>query len=382
MGTLLRNYHSYPDPNEKPVISSSRSNISSVAAIPKDEASLALSTASSLPMDAEYPGFSFTSREKTTSTAPFPTKQSRLSNGLTVVSQDSFSLMTSLALVVGSGSANERQVGEGYNGGVTNMIELMAFKSTVTMREHEIKTKIEELGGMAQCVANRESILYCVDVLRSNVEPALELLRDTVLSPLYSEEVLEDGRATMGFISDELKAEVLSRDAIVQAAYPNEPLGNFHMCPLDKTHLVTEASIQKFRQDHFYGENCLISGKFPQTIGMYDNGSGLGAGIDHETLAKLTEKYFSGLPSKGVSADKVIEGRPRSVYSGGMMKNERHLKEPFIKVCLGFEVGGWTSEAFTTVCVLQQLLGGGSSFSAGGPGKGMYSRLYREVLNR
>lgn len=29
------------------------------------------------------------------------------------------------------------------------------------------------------------------------------------------------------------------------------------------------------------------------------------------------------------------------------------------------------------VCVMQMLLGGGSSFSAGGPGKGMYSRLYR-----
>ena len=34
------------------------------------------------------------------------------------------------------------------------------------------------------------------------------------------------------------------------------------------------------------------------------------------------------------------------------------------------------------ICVLQTLLGGGDSFSAGGPGKGMYSRLYREVLNR
>ena len=33
------------------------------------------------------------------------------------------------------------------------------------------------------------------------------------------------------------------------------------------------------------------------------------------------------------------------------------------------------------VCVVDTLLGGGSSFSAGGPGKGMYSRLYREVLN-
>jgi processing peptidase subunit alpha len=28
------------------------------------------------------------------------------------------------------------------------------------------------------------------------------------------------------------------------------------------------------------------------------------------------------------------------------------------------------------------MLGGGDSFSAGGPGKGMYSRLYREVLNQ
>ena len=257
---LLRSYHSYPDPNEKPVISSSRSTISSVAAIPKDETALALSTASSLPMDAEYPGFSFTSRMGTSNAVPFPTLQSRLSNGMAVVSQDSFSLMTSLAVVIGSGSANERQADEGYNGGVTNMIELLAFKSTLTMREHEIKTKIEELGGMAQCVANRESILYCVDVLRSNVEPALELLRDTILAPYYSEEILEDGRATMGFISDEMKAEVLSRDAIVQAPYPNQPLGNFHMCPLDKTHLITETSIQKFREDHFYGENCLISG--------------------------------------------------------------------------------------------------------------------------
>ena len=262
----MRSYHSYPDPNEKPVISSSRSSISSVAAIPKDEASLTLSSASSLPMDAEYPGFSFTSREGATNAAPFPTKNSRLPNGLAVVSQDSFGLMTSIALVVGSGSANEKQVGEGYNGGVTNMIELMAFKSTLSMREHEIKTKIEELGGMAQCVANRESILYCVDVLRSNIEPALELLRDTVLSPLYSEEGLEYGRATMGFISDELKAEMLSRDAIVQAAYPNQPLGNFHLCPLDKARLITESSIQKFRQDNFYGENCLISGEFLRVL--------------------------------------------------------------------------------------------------------------------
>lgn len=37
---------------------------------------------------------------------------------------------------------------------------------------------------------------------------------------------------------------------------------------------------------------------------------------------------------------------------------------------------------FVDIFLQQVLLGGGDSFSAGGPGKGMYSRLYREVLNR
>lgn len=34
------------------------------------------------------------------------------------------------------------------------------------------------------------------------------------------------------------------------------------------------------------------------------------------------------------------------------------------------------------MATLQTLLGGGGSFSAGGPGKGMYSRLYTNVLNQ
>jgi len=52
------------------------------------------------------------------------------------------------------------------------------------------------------------------------------------------------------------------------------------------------------------------------------------------------------------------------------------------RVALALEVGGWHSDDLVATCVLQTLLGGGNSFSAGGPGKGMYSRLYRQVLNR
>ena len=54
-----------------------------------------------------------------------------------------------------------------------------------------------------------------------------------------------------------------------------------------------------------------------------------------------------------------------------------------LHVCLsGGQVAGWHDPDLVAMCVVQILLGGGDSFSAGGPGKGMYSRLYRELLNR
>lgn len=49
---------------------------------------------------------------------------------------------------------------------------------------------------------------------------------------------------------------------------------------------------------------------------------------------------------------------------------------------LAFEAVPIGSEDIYALATLQTLLGGGGSFSAGGPGKGMYSRLYTEVLNR
>jgi mitochondrial-processing peptidase subunit alpha len=65
-----------------------------------------------------------------------------------------------------------------------------------------------------------------------------------------------------------------------------------------------------------------------------------------------------------------------SIYGSTLPEDEQ------CRVAMAFPVGGWHSDSMVTACVLQTLLGGGSSFSAGGPGKGMYSRMYQQVLNR
>ena len=51
-------------------------------------------------------------------------------------------------------------------------------------------------------------------------------------------------------------------------------------------------------------------------------------------------------------------------------------------IYLAFEALQISSEDIYALATLQTLLGGGGSFSAGGPGKGMYSRLYTNVLNQ
>lgn len=51
-------------------------------------------------------------------------------------------------------------------------------------------------------------------------------------------------------------------------------------------------------------------------------------------------------------------------------------------IVIGLESVGHQHKDFVSHCVLNMMMGGGGSFSAGGPGKGMYTRLYTNVLNR
>ncbi|XP_011408622.2 PREDICTED: mitochondrial-processing peptidase subunit alpha-like, partial [Amphimedon queenslandica] len=51
-------------------------------------------------------------------------------------------------------------------------------------------------------------------------------------------------------------------------------------------------------------------------------------------------------------------------------------------VAVAMESSSYSENNFYTFAVLNSLMGGGGSFSAGGPGKGMYTQLYLNVLNK
>lgn len=104
-------------------------------------------------------------------------------------------------------------------------------------------------------------------------------------------------------------------------------------------------------------------------------------GVPHEKAVAYASKYlgdwesthppFAKEPAHYVGGETCIP--PAPVFGG--------LPE-FYHVQIGFEGLPIDHPDIYALAVLQTLLGGGGSFSAGGPGKGMYSRLYTHVLNQ
>jgi len=104
-------------------------------------------------------------------------------------------------------------------------------------------------------------------------------------------------------------------------------------------------------------------------------------GLPHEELVSLANSCMSDLnPDANVEA-------PKAAYTGGELRLHDSHADPqkgpaLAHFALAFETASWHDQDLVPMCVLQMMMGGGGSFSAGGPGKGMYSRLYENVLNQ
>ncbi|KAL3780411.1 hypothetical protein HJC23_004348 [Cyclotella cryptica] len=312
------------------------------------------------------------------------TKITTLSNGVRVGSMETFGQVSTLGVVLDYGSRYEsdRFVDPSTNqvvstAGVNHMMELLAFQSTKGHSGMEIQNILENLGGVTFATSSREQMMYGVDVLRPNTKQAFDLLGETVRTPMMYESEVEAMKQVIEFQLMDMNPQILLGEGLQMAAYGKiggdlQQLGRPHFCTLENLQNITTQSVHAFREEYLLHK--------PQGIVV------AGSGIEHDALVELAESNFGhiqSIPETGKS--KTIP----SIYTGGEYRlqtppnpNPAIKKEEFTHIAIAFEVGGWHSPDLVPVCVLQTLLGGGSSFSAGGPGKGMYSRLYREVLNR
>jgi len=281
-----------------------------------------------------------------------------LDNGLRVASQETYGQVTAFGMFVDAGSKYETD----SNNGVSHMLEHMAFKSTKNRSHLKLVRDVEEMGGQMGAACAREVMIYQGECLRDHVNDAIEILADTIVNPAFAEWDLDEQRKVIGYELEDMEAnpQTVVTELVHKAAFTDSsPLGRSLWCPKRNIGKLTVDDLRAHMDEHYTADKMVLSA----------------AGIEHDTLVELAKKHFSGIP-KGTGDKK----SPISIYVGG---DERLRGDsPLTHVSMCFNAGGWNSKNLLELCTLHMLLGGGGSFSAGGPGKGMYSRLYTNVLNR
>lgn len=234
---------------------------------------------------------------------------------------------------------------------------------------------------------------------------ALSLIADTVINPSFKKEELDAQRDAAYYEGRELnsKPDMLLPEVIHAVAYNNQGLGNPMLCPEERIPSINSDLLRHAFREWYRPERMVIAA----------------AGVAHEELVELTDKHFSSLksftssiqppqvrtssptpphllspPSHGVTKtltraasylfpNSLSQNIPRSstsTYTGGHTFIHSPSQE-LDHLYVAYEGVGVNDDDVYVVATIQVLLGGGGSFSAGGPGKGMYSRLYTHILN-
>ncbi len=138
-----------------------------------------------------------------------------------------------------SGSAAESE----EHGGASHFLEHLVFKGTEKRSTADIAKVVDILGGDVDAFTGKEYTSFYAHVLDEQLDTALDLLTDIVVSPRFSDDDLEMER---GVILEEIRMvedtpDDLVHEIFVTSFWPDHPLGR----PI----LGTEETVNKLRKE-------------------------------------------------------------------------------------------------------------------------------------
>jgi mitochondrial-processing peptidase subunit alpha len=295
---------------------------------------------------------------------------------------------------------------------------------------------LESLGGNIQCASSREAIMYQSATFNASVPETIALLAETIRDPLITEQEVQQQLETAEYEIQEIwaKPDLIIPELLHMAAYKDNTLGHPLLCPRERLPYINKSLIEKYRGTFYKPERIVVAfagiqheeavrltEKYfgdiaksasaastsptaePAKIDLSSPGSQTAPSPPQSAASKLLGKIpgfnnFSTTASRQATVSpldpSLIQSRPQSLltapshYTGGYLAlptlppPPNKFTIPLSYVHIAFEGVPISSDDIYAQATLQTLLGGGGSFSAGGPGKGMYSRLYTNVLNQ
>ncbi|KAH8790230.1 peptidase M16 inactive domain-containing protein [Hyaloscypha finlandica] len=364
---------------------------------------------------------------------------STLPNGVRVATEALPGHFSGVGVFIDAGSRYENE----YLRGVSHIMDRLAFKSTKKRTSDEMLESLESLGGNINCASSRESLMYQSATFNSAVPTTVALLAETIRDPLVTEEEVQQQLETAAYEIGEIwsKPELILPELVHMAAFKDNTLGNPLLCPKDRLTQIDKSVIETYRDTFFRPERMVVAfagvqhdeavrlteqyfGDMPKSEAPILSQTGSETSLDSSstrndssississqppTQPQQPSKLLSRIPFfKNIStsapnnasvepfntlslshAPTTFDITQPSHYTGGFLSLPslpppiNPSLPPLTHIHVAFEALPISSEDIYALATLQTLLGGGGSFSAGGPGKGMYSRLYTNVLNQ
>lgn len=357
-----------------------------------------------------------------------------LPNGIRVATEALPGHFSGIGVYVDAGSRYENDALRG----VSHIVDRLAFKSTRSTSGDQMAEKMESLGGNIQCASSRESLMYQSATFNSAVESTVGVLAETIRDPLITEDEVQQQLETADYEIGEIwsKPELILPELVHMAAYKDNTLGNPLLCPKERLPHINRDVVEAYRKEFYKPDRIVVAfagvdhneavklteqyfgdmakGQGPSLIGVNDHGSIASQNTEQQTFfadhptptgappqqSKLLSKIpflknFSTSAADSASLNSAfdlnfppIDTTTPSHYTGGFLTLPpippplNPMLRRLSHIHLAFEALPISSPDIYALATMQTLLGGGGSFSAGGPGKGMYSRLYTNVLNQ
>ena len=282
--------------------------------------------------------------------------------------------------------------------------------------------------------------MYQSASFNSAVPTTMGVLADTIRDPLITDQEVGQQLETAEYEVGEIwsKPELILPELVHLAAYKDNTLGNPLLCPPERLPHIDRNTILRYRRTFIQPDRMVVAfagighqealrlteqyfGDMKQDTPVL-SGTGLDTSYtDSQDIPSTQTGSYSSLASSNSStqSSKLLSKIPffknlstsapaqaslaslqsssnsdsinlnvPSHYTGGFLSLPAIPPPPnpalpiVSHIHIGFEALPITSDDIYALATLQTLLGGGGSFSAGGPGKGMYSRLYTNVLNQ
>jgi predicted Zn-dependent peptidase len=272
--------------------------------------------------------------------------RTELDGGLSVLTQRVSGVRSaSVGVWVRYGSAYE---GPGERGGA-HLLEHMVFKGTRQRSARDIALVLERLGGSLDAYTSREHTSYQARVLGEDLETAVDVLGDFVVSPLIRESDLELERevvleeiAMVEDTPDDLVFELHNR-----ALWPDHPYGHSILGTRESVESTTAADLRRIH-GRAYGRAGLVV-------------AAAGA-VEHDAVVAAVERHFADAGGNGVG-DGVEPPPPLTPW-------EQRIERPGSQthIILGTRTVAHSDPRRYALVLLSMVLGGGMS-----------SRLFQRV---